>query len=373
MKLQSASVLLLCVFLSACGGSKKTQEAEETRSFKMGFTPWLYEASFAAQTLVYDEIQNNGDIVSHHLMGGIPWQEAFDQTAYPTDVENEIATRLNKTVAGKSVYLSIDSLNGLRTELAPNWGSTENEPRTGAWATRDFDSPEVITAYTNFALDMIGRFNPDYFNYAVEISVLMFGTPATYDKFVTFSAAVYTNIKAVHPNLPMLVSLSLKTPDNAEMQKTKADFARIKDYVDVVGISVYPYAFYDHTNKGDPATMPTDWLSQISTLAPNKPIAITEVGWAAEDLVIPSFSINVPVTAAQQNQFLNELFEQATNHNALFVIWFCLYDYDTLWSTVLASGDIARIWRDIGFYDGSLNPRASFDTWQTWYKRPLTN
>lgn len=368
---------MILTLLSACGSSSSDEKEPEkqpveTRTFKMGFTPWLYEASFEALDLVYDQIQQNGDIVSHHLMSGIPWQEAFDGTAYPANIETEINRRLSNTEAGKAVYLSIDSLDGLRTELAPNWGVTENEARTGVWASRNFSSPEVITAYVNFSLDMISRFEPDYFNYSVEVSVLMFNSSTNFNEFVTFAEQVYDRIKAVHPNLPMLVSLSLKTPGNAEMLQVKTDFARIASYVDIAGISVYPYAFYDHADKADPANMPVNWLTQIEDLAPGKPVAITEVGWAAEDLVISSFGINLPITEQNQLDFLQVLFEEAQDQDALFLIWFCIYDYDKLWDIFDPSAkDIGRIWRDIGLYDGALNPRMSLDYWQEWYQRPL--
>ncbi len=368
-------VIILSSLFSACSDTSNSEESKtplaNTRSFQMGFTPWLYEASITAQNLVYDQIQDNGDIISHHLMSGIPWQEAFDQTPYPQAVEDEISTRLSKTRAGKSVYLSIDSLNGPRTALAPNWGDNENEPREGVWATRNFSSPEVIAAYGNFALDMIDRFKPDYFNYSVEVSGLMFNSPDDFDAFVVFSEAIYNRIKSIHPDLPMLVSLSLKTPGNAEMIVTRNSFSRIANFVDVVGISVYPYAFYDHANKGNPDNMPADWLNQIATLAPGKPMAITEVAWAAENLVLPSFGIDLPITVTDQSRFLDILFNEASLNKALFIIWFSIDDYDTLWETVLAKGDVARIWRDTGLYDGSLNARPALERWQEWYQRPV--
>lgn len=180
MKTHLLMVMILSTLLIACGGGESNGSPVATRSFQMGFTPWLYEASFTAQDMVYDQIQNNGDIISQHLMAGIPWLEALDGTPYPQAVEDEISTRLMKTLPGKTIYLSIDSLDGPHTELAPNWGDEPNEPRTGEWATRNFSSPEVITAYGNFALDMIDRFDPDYFNYSVEISGLRFQQPGEF-------------------------------------------------------------------------------------------------------------------------------------------------------------------------------------------------
>lgn len=79
--------------------------------------------------------------------------------------------------------------------------------------------------------------------------------------------------------------------------------------------------FYDHTDKGDPDTMPSDWLSQVELLAQGKPVAITETGWITEDLVIPVFGVNIPSTEAFQRTYTSRLLSEADALNAEFVIW----------------------------------------------------
>ena len=80
---------------------------ETTRSFKMGFTPWPYDATTQAVNFVYEQAVARGDFVAHHLDGGVPWNEALAQTSYPANVEAEIAARLTQTPAGKRSYLAI--------------------------------------------------------------------------------------------------------------------------------------------------------------------------------------------------------------------------------------------------------------------------
>ena len=339
---------ILSVILSACGGnsgsppmignsSSSEPAAEvEARSFRMGFTPWPYAATQNALNDTYSKIQDNGNIVAHHFLGGVPWQETFSAQAYHANVESELSTRLSLTQSNKRIYLAIDSLNSDRSGLTLNWAANEGEPRPIPWDTRDFDSPEVITAYTNFALDLISRFNPDYFNYASEISTLAQPANAVlFDKFVIFAQQVHTNIKAAYPNLPLIVSIDLKSPGSVEMLAVTTQFARIANYVDMIGVSVYPYAFYGHSNKGNPDTLPSNWLSQINTIAPNKPIAITETGWTAEDISIPAFGLNENSSASNQNTYLTKLFEQADILNAAFIILFSIVDYDDLWTNSL--------------------------------------
>ncbi len=107
----------------------------------MGFTTWPYDATVAAV-----------NFVAHHSDGGIPWQAALDRTAYDSAVESEIQSRFDNTPSNQRMYLAISPFNGGRDGLAGNWGAATNEPLPAPWDSRDFDSPEVISAYTNTLL-----------------------------------------------------------------------------------------------------------------------------------------------------------------------------------------------------------------------------
>ncbi len=338
----------------------------------MGFTPWQYAATLSAQTDTYNKIQDNGDLVAHHLIAGIPWQAAFTAQAYPTAVENELNTRVALTQSDKRIYLAIDSLNGSRDGLALNWGNASNEALPSPWDSRSFADAEVITAYTNFALDLINRFNPDYFSYASEITnIANAADPQVFNDFAVFAQQVYNNIKASHPNLPLMLSIDLKSPGSTEMNTVASRFSQVSDFIDIVGVSVYPYAFFSHSDKGNPNTLPFNWLRQIQTIAPNKTIAITETGWIAEDINISAFGLNESSSPENQNNYLNLLFTQANTLNATFIVWFTVVDYDTLWNTLLGQDDLSRLWRDTGLYDASLQPRAALNQWQQTLALPL--
>lgn len=341
----------------------------------MGFTPWPYEATVAATSNTYTLVQNNGDIISHHLMSGIPWEAAYNETTLPSGVESELASRLDQTLAGTVVFLSIDSLNAARDDLAPNWGNDGEEPRPSPWDTRGFGDAEVAEAYSHFALDMIDRFNPAYFNYAPEISELILNDSTTtrFDAFVTFAQTVYGTIKAEHPDLPLMVSVALKSPGSTDAVTIQNRFSEISDYVDIVGISVYPYAFYAHGDKGDPANMPSNWLSQILTIAGDKPVAVTETGWIAEDLTISDYGYAEQSDAGKQEDYISRLMAAAGDLSLEFVIWFSIVDYDALWSDTLGQDNLSKLWKDTGLYDENLNTRPALDVWQRYYSRERTN
>ena len=382
MKARYLKVILLSLgaTLAACGGGSGGDSDNDssavvtptlTRGFQMGFTPWPYDATLDALNNTYTLIQQNGDIVAHHITEGVPWEAALNRTAYPAHLTREIDGRVSQTLGDKTVYLAIDSLSILRETLIGNWGESGQESRTPPWDSRSFADPEVIAAFSNFSLDMIARFEPAYFNYATEANELYNRNPAAFDDFVVFARGVYNNIKAQYPALPVMVSIALKSPAAAETSEFAGQFARIADYVDLVGISVYPYAFYNAQEGASPDTLPTDWLSQISVIAPNKPVAITETGWVAEDLLLPRFAIDIRSDDATQRNYVERTLDEAERLDARFVIWFTAVDFDALWNTVLGQYDLPAIWRDAGLYDETLRPRAALDVWQAWFDRPL--
>ncbi len=60
-----------------------------------------------------------------------------------------------------------------------------------------------------------------------------------------------------------MLSVALKSPGSTDAAIINAELPRLIQYVDVVGISVYPYVFFDHSDSGDPSTLPTEWILQV--------------------------------------------------------------------------------------------------------------
>lgn len=379
--------VLIGIFFSlafiSCGGSSSdptvpppTQApppptTTEKRSFNMGFTPWLYEASLDAMAVTYARISANGDMIKHHIQGGIPWQEALDGTPYHANVEAELNGRITNTAAGTLIFLAIDSLNASRDGLSSNWGESDNQPLPGEWANRSWNSPEVIQAYINFANDMIDRFQPTHLDYATEVSELILNDPAGYADFVIFAEAVYTSLSNSYPNLKIMTSIAVKSPASNEMQLIEANFSQLMPYTDVLGISVYPYAFFNHADRGDPSNIPVDWLSQIKVIAGNKPLAITETGWIAEDLDIPAFQYSEQSSQTKQDNYAIKMLQEADDMDMEFVIWWTTTDFDTLWNNELNQDPVAKIWKDIGLFDENQNTRAALQTWDSWLQKPV--
>lgn len=334
----------------------------------MGFTPWPYDATVEALEDTYQAIQQYGDLVAHHLGGGIPWQEALDGTVYPDALMGEIAARKSRTQ--RPVYLAIEALNSARDGLALYWGTEENQPLEAPWQMRSWRDPEVIEAYIRFALDMIDQFQPRYFNYGVEVSDLIRHNPQGFEDFKVFAAEVYPRIKAAHPELELLVSVALQSPCSQDGMAISNQMRSLMPYVDMVGVSVYGYAFFDHQHRGDPSTLPPGWLTQVQNFSAGKPIAITETGWIAQDLTIQEFGLSVSANAQHQQAYVSQLLTAANQWDLAFVIWFAVRDYDALWSDVLNQDPTAAIWRDTGLLDEMGNARPALATWSNWLTKP---
>lgn len=371
---QLLSLAALLCLLCSCGGSSggaPPPPPVETRPYELGFTPWPYDATITAVNFVYSEVALRGDFIAHHLDGGVPWEEALNGTPYSPELEAEIAARLANTPASKRTYLALSPLNGVRDGLADYWGTAPNQALPAPWDTLALDDPDVITAYTSFAADLVARFSPDYFNLGIEVSELALNDIVAYDELVAFTAAVSASLKMQFPNVQLMVSIALKSPNSADAALIRAALPRLIQYIDVVGVSVYPYVFFDHPGRGDPANLPADWLSQISGLTGGRPVAIAETGWPAETLTIPAFGVDVASDPATQDAYLDALFAAADALDARFIVWFSLADYDALWNGVLQQDPLAQIWRDTGLYDENLNPRPALDTWMEQLATPL--
>jgi hypothetical protein len=344
------------------------------RPFRMGFTDWPYDDTPEAIEFTAEKINEHGDIVSQHLKEGIPWAEALANDAvYPAPVEANLDARVAATDPAKPVFLTIDSLTSNRATLIGDFGDAQSA-RAAPFDVLDFDSPDVITAYTNFALNVLSRFpSTTHFCYAAEASEL-FGQestqPGQWNKFLVFAFNVYTNIRAVYPNLKIMITMVLESPDTTKSKEWAKQFFNISPATDVAGVSVYPYAFFTSTPNVQPSALPVNWLSQVTAIAPGKPVAIAETGWIAENLsmTVP-YTITATSTPAIQNEYLAKLLTEATSMSAEFVVWWAVADYDDWWPALEPIAPLARVWRDIGLYNGNQVARVALATWDSYLAR----
>jgi hypothetical protein len=129
----------------------------------------------------------------------------------------------------------------------------------------------------------------------------------------------------------------------------------ILPFTDLIAVSSYPFA----APRPDPGTIPPDWFSGLAGLAPQKPFAVSETAWPAEDVEAP-YPVTIAATPETQRAYAARLLSDADALQARFVCWFFTRDYDEFWVTYIQQipeASLLRLWKDTGMYDGAGEAR----------------
>jgi hypothetical protein len=347
-----------------------------SRSFHMGFTPWPYDFNAAALDYTRRTVRAHGDLVLFHLDNGVPWPEALAGAPFPAAVQNDLAELKSTLGSGlRKLYVSASPLAHDRASLALYWSTDTHQPLPASWKRKALDDPDVIRAYSNYCSRLISFFRPDYFAYAIEVNGGLSSKSPEWPKLLALVRAVYANLKAAHPGLPVFLTLQ-----TAAFVTTWDDqWAMNKELVrstDLVGMSTYPVHSPGRFEPGDANVdyIPADWFAQMKTLAPGLPWAITETGYIAEELRLPGTATRIRGTELWQARYADLLLRQAQAHRAEFVVWFVLRDYDKGMATLRqlgAAAEAAPVWKDMGLIDGEGRKRPALRVWDAWLRLPV--
>ncbi len=337
----------------------------ESRSFYIVLTPFSYDTTLQSIEKTYKIAKEHTDLICHHFDGGVPWPEAFEDKLYHPKVEEAIDLRLRHLQEGQKVYLAVTPING-RSSLAGYWGEKEKMERPGVWKDKDFDDPDVIKAYTNYCRRMIREFHPDFMAYGIEVNILANSNPAAFEKFLVMVEQVYGTLKEENPKLPIFLTIQIE-PFLQNEEKQREAVKRLLPYTDYIAVSSYPF-FY----KADPKELPENWFSQMADLAPEKPFAVAETGFPAEDLVLKKQNVRILGNERWQAEYVQFLFNKLNELNGEFIVWFCPVDYDLLWNKIENYvEEWYKIWRDTGLFNGNVEARLSLEVWDAWLKLPI--
>jgi hypothetical protein len=370
---------LLAGLLAACGGggggSDGSPTPTDSRSFVMGFTPFPHAGTQDAVDAAYAVIASDADLIAHHFDDGVPWEEALNNAASYRDTYDgaylaELDSRLAASPRGHTVYIAATPLNFERAGLALHRGATGSEPLTPPWDGYALDHPNVIAAFGQHCLNLIEQFDPDYFGYAIEANNLAANVPAKWPEFVNLAQATYTTIKAAYPVLPVFLTLQADF-FQADPPSQTAAINQVLPYTDLIAISSYPY-----TIDPDPRALPADHFSALADLAPDKPFAVAETAWPAEDVtdINNPATVLIPADAATQQAYIERLLTESEDLSAEFVTLFFTRDFDDFWDTtfqLLPEAALVRIWKDTGLYNGAGNPRAALGPWRDTLAKPV--
>jgi hypothetical protein len=341
------------------------------RTFYLGMTPWPYDYTPAALEETYRFLGEHTDLVAHHLDDGVPWAEALEARPFPPKVGENLAYRAAQ-LKDHPIYLALTPIAIGRDGLAGYWGEQSNARRTGAWAHKKFDDPDVIEAYVRFCERLIDLFHPAFVTYGIEVNVLREKSPRAFDRYVEMTRRVYARLKARHPDLPLSLSIQVETYMRAPREQ-EAAVRKLLAYTDFIAVSSYPYGAADGVGGtyADPSRLPADWFRRIAALAPEKPFAVAETGFQAEDFVFRG-KLAIPGNAWWQADYVRWLLQEADALNARFVVWFVPRDYDLLWERLEKMGlpELFKSWRDTGLRDEKAQDRPALRTWDAWLALP---
>jgi len=366
-----ASFCLLLVLIAGC---KKNNDEQNSRSFYMAVTPWPSDFTQSGLDSAYRFINDNCDMVSHHFDEGIPYEEAYTNLPWPQYLQNEMAIRKTKVAAGKKVFLSVAPLDLTRKQKAGYYRESTLISQTikDHWSALAISDNKVVTAYVNYVSYLVDQLNPQFLNYGVESNEMRWN-PASFQLYKDFLSKVYAQLKVKYPSLPIFISFMVYEDPLATHLA-----AQLIPYTDYVSLSAYPYIVALSTADGntDPSRFADDLFTRFINLAPAKPFGFAETGYIAEDLIVPSFSLNKRGNTQWQKEYLNLVCRLTNDKKGKFVIWFCNQDYDAGNNRLKALGlytDLFALWEDTGLIDEHGMFRPALQTWKEWLNKPLKN
>lgn len=363
-----ASVTLSTVFIG-CAAPENSEDTftSAKRTFSMGFTRWPSEISMKGIQQADDFIAEHADLVSIMFIGGIPWQEALENKPFSKDIQNHLAYQ---TPEGYELLLSISPLDMNRKALAPYWSEKDNLPLPKEWEIKKFNHPEVIYAFTNFALKSVSALKPNYLAIGIESNVLLTHNSNSWNDYKEFHREVYKAVKQQHPNLPVFFTIEYNhyTGYTAEAKGTpqKQQMTELMEYSDMVAISSYPHMSYE-----TPWPIRDDHFNFAKQF--NKPIGIAETGMSSRKVKV--FGIKLRGSEKDQKQYYQTLLATAQRDKYSFIATFATTDFNKLVKQLPAGNvrEIAKIWQYTGLQSAKGKAKKALTIWDEYLAIPKSN
>jgi uncharacterized protein (TIGR03067 family) len=340
------------------GDGASAEKPSGTRSFRMGFTGFVYDMTLDAMTASHQFVRENGDILCHHIEGAA-WSEALYNQPFPAALLQEWEGKKSATPPGGKVYLA----------LSPGRGDLKVVDKAGPLAAelqgKSYDDPLVMRAYLGYCRQAIEFFEPDYLAIGIEVNEIHNLGDKSWQAYVTLHKHVYKELKKDREDLPIFASWTLHHMFQKQGSML-ADWKKLMPHNDLVAVSYYPFMVVD---KDRLAAL--DWMTrEFDTF--EKPYAIVETNDAAERLPLPQAKVVIEGSAEKQEAYYHTLLALAQERDFEFVISFIHQDYDALWQKIKGYAPEAFIaWRDCGLLDENGAARPAYQVWKDYFSLPL--
>ncbi len=370
-------MLIVIILASGCAGSPKppglehSSNQEGSRTFFMGFTPFPWDMTVEAIIDTGKFIVENGDIISHHLEQGVPWTEALDDKPFHENMMKDWNGRRDLS-KNKKVFLSLTPMNEGRNNMELYRGKDEDMPIPDSFKGKAFDDPMVKKAYLNYCRRAADHFKPDYMAIGIEVNELFHNSPQMWPGFVELHKYIYSEMKKLYPELPILFTVSLHNMTNPgwqDRENQQDEIRKLLEFSDIAGISYYPFM----AGQSEKPIETLEWIRNFT----DKPLAITETGFPAQDIVLKTYNMTIPGSPEKQKVYFETLLNTANMDGYLFVIAFLYRDYDALFGKIAQelekrnlTADIFLVWRDCGMVDENGAERPSLGIWRSYLSLP---
>lgn len=365
------TTLCLVVLASATGAAQGTGSS---RSFHLGFTPLPPIYSDYGRGIVYSYLQREGDLISHTLQHGVPWNEALhssDWRTYPAGLRamwEDIALYDGYFLPNHRRYVSIHPINYGYDGVAEYWGDQTTMPLEGPWAGYAFNHPEVKQAFLNYAIATVEFFQPTYLGLGVEVNILLARAPWAWYAYKELNAFVYDELKRRYPDLQVFTTVQYEHMLGLQYDSKQllahvgswwptvlVDEARsLLSHSDLFVLSTYPYMAY----AADADRSHYDMALAISQQTGRR-IAIEQTGYTSEPIQI-YYSLLVG-TEALQASYVTMLLAMATEHEFAFLVNFVAIDY----ARNYGDDAIALTWAYTGLFRPDGTPKPAADVWRS--------
>jgi hypothetical protein len=352
---------LVCAALLLGLFAEQHSEAVEStnRTFRMGFTGFVYDITPEAVAASRKFVRENADILAHHIEG-VPWTQALHGQPFPKALIEEWEAKKLATPPKGKIYLAISPGRG-DLKVADKAG-----PLPAELKGKSYDDPLVMKAYLAYCRRAIEFFEPDYLAIGIEVNEIHNLGPKAWDAYVALHKHVYAALKKDHPDLPIFASWTLHNMFKQRGQMLE-QFKKLMTYNDLVAVSYYPFFVPD---KDRLAAL--DWMcEQFDSF--QKPYAIVETNDAAERLPLPQAKVVIEGTPEKQAAYYRRLLALAQRRHFVFVISFIHQDYDALWEKIKAAApELFMAWRDCGLLDENGKARPARQVWADYFNLPLS-
>ena len=179
---------VLALLLLSRLASAAVADEPEPRRYRMGFTPFPYDATLEAVVGTWQFVKTHGDIIAFHIEG-VPWAECLEGNPFNPELVRDWEGQKHAIPEGGKVYLAISPGRGTLKE------GEKSQPIPETLRDRPYDDPMVKRAYLAFCRRMVEFFRPDYLAIGIEVNEIRQAGPDPWRAYATLHRHVYEALK----------------------------------------------------------------------------------------------------------------------------------------------------------------------------------